>query len=567
MEHISITYYIVTFIVVAIHSFLNFRLCGYLSDKMRFHKVSIYVVCALNGAVCPFIMSAQFDDIATIYAVCIAALVLELFVLFKSRMTAIIGVAAGSLLHLFVLRAIIISVVSIVNEIPMNSVVSDPQLVAWVNFGMFAAQVITLVVFIKFIPLDILSKVMADKGFYTGLLGLAIFLNAYVIYNAYIFRVDYYSLNLSVQEIVMATMSLMFLYIMMLLLIKIFNLGTYKTKTKELEEIIDKDKILTSAALSFAEIIIELNCTKDVVRRMYVNSTEYSIENEFTLTNFFAQNASAFVHPEDIHIIDDITSPYLIKCFEDGSTEINIEYRARKMGISEDTGKIECSNDEYLWHKMQINLKRDEDSEDVIAILTVDEIEDEKQNEISLRQKAETDPLTGAYNKSALAKKMQTHIENDGQGVLYMFDLDNFKGINDNMGHSAGDRVLCDVYEKVSEIFRAQDIVGRVGGDEFVIFMIGETRKITIEKKAAQILEQLNKVYRAQNGVNVEISSSVGIALAPKDGVDFETLFNAADMAMYHSKNTGKNTYTIYNSSLFDEMKPQEKDAYTRAKS
>ncbi len=558
------TFYIISAMVLCAHSFLNFLLCSRLSNEMRFKKISILFACIVNGLLSPFLLATHFSNPIFFYLIYSSLLIMELFILFKGRLTAIIGIATGSLLHLFVLRALILAIFALMNNTSMYQISIDTELLTLINIYSFAAQLVTLTMFITLIPLKILLKVMSNKSFYTGLLALACFLNVYLVYNSFIFFVDYYSVNLIVQEIVISLLTLSFFYIMMLLLIKIFNLDIYKEKNKELEGQIDKDKTLTSVVFNFAEIIFEGNCTKDKITRLLINSTERPTNHINSLTELLKSQVENTVHPDDKYIILGINSASMISDFENGNTESIYEYRAKKIVSSPENAGIIVKEDGFLWYRMRINLSKNATTSDIIALFTVDEIDDEKQLELKLREKAERDPLTGAYNKETFSSKVNDLLKEGMDGTLYMFDLDNFKGINDNMGHSAGDDVLREVYEKASSIFRSHDLVGRVGGDEFVVFLLGNTKESSIIKKATQICESINKTYYAQNGVNIEISSSVGISVAPKDGNDFETLFNAADLSMYHSKNSGKNTYTIYDVSISSGFKPQEKEDYMR---
>ncbi len=564
LNNVDISYYVIAFIIISVHSFLNFKLCDILSDGTRFHRASIFIVCIVNGLISPIFLSSVHSSTATPYFACVGLLIFELFLLFKGRVTGIFGVGIGSLLHLFVIRSILIPSVSIAYKISMHDINYSAEYVSYINLGSFAIQIIALLLFILLIPMSTVKKIMESKSFYRGLLSLTLLLVLYIIFNSYIFRVDYYSLILSVQEIVIVAFMLLFFYIMLLMLIAVFNLGLYREKTKVLEDKIDKDRVLTSAVFNLALIIIEVNCTKDILTRLLIGSTERPTEHLPTFSEFLETQSKEYTHPDDIKNIKTLSSQSLIDNFEKGINESVIEYRSKSIKASASQTGVTTVADEYLWYRMQINTHREEDTNDIISVCTIDEIDIEKKESLRLKQVAETDPLTGAFNKGTFASKVDDYISKGNGGALYMFDLDNFKGINDNMGHSAGDDVLCEVYAKVLTIFRSDDIVGRVGGDEFVVFLTNAMSEASIAKMAMRICDEINKVYHAENGVDIEISSSIGISVSPKDGKDFETLFNAADLAMYHSKSIGKNTYTVYGSSLSAGFKPQEKEDYMR---
>ncbi len=511
----------------------------------------------------------RFDSPMVFYFVYMCLLLLELFALYKGHITGTIGIGVGSLIHLFVLRAVLMASMSIALQIPMAGILQRTLLYSHLNLGSFALQIITLTLFIRLIPLDTLKRVMADPAFYRGLLGFALVCITYLIYHANSFLISYYSVNLAVQVIVAAVFALTFFYIMMLQLIRIFNLGVYKSKTAALEEQIDKDKVFASVALQFADVILEANCTKDKVTRVVLSSVERPTEHIPALGVLFQDQAARFTHPDDAETIRQLSAPYFLLAFAEGRTELSFDYRSKSivnvaahMMRDLDEEAIE----DYLWYRMRITLRKEENSGEIIALFTVDGIHEEKEEALALRQQAETDPLTGALNRAAFAAKVDDHLVRGGGGTLYMFDLDNFKGINDNMGHSAGDVVLREVYAKIIALFRSDDLVGRVGGDEFVVFTLNTARESIIEQKAMAICGALHKNYQTDSGRAIEVSSSVGVSIAPRDGTHFAGLFFAADVAMYHSKNAGKNTYTLYSKDLALEFQPNKQEAYTRGR-
>ncbi len=518
----------------------------------------------MNGAIGSFFLNTFYESPMVHYLICTVFLLSEIFILFKGPPSSTLGVGLGSLIHLFVLRAIIFASSSLALNISMYEIFTDKSLYPLVNLASFLAQLITLTLFIKLMPLKVVKRIMDDKDFYTGLLSLAIIISFFLVFNSHMFLVDYFSVILAVQEISIAIFALAFLYIMLFLLIQIFNLGIYKEKTKELETKIDQDQSFASAVFSFAEVIIEVNCTQDKIVRLLINSNDREISHLPGLADFLTIQTQAFTHPDDVHIIQKINSQSLMADLQNGYSEKLLEFRSKKIQSDDVHSAVVSASDDYLWYRMRINTRLQPNSQEVFSLFTIDEIDEEKQAELSLKKQAETDPLTGSYNRAAFATKVQEYLDNGGCGTLYMFDLDNFKGINDNMGHSAGDKVLKEIYAKTTAIFRTHDIVSRVGGDEFLVFLSGTTKESLIKKKAYQICSDLNKTYHAENGVDIEISCSVGISVAPKDGTHFEALYDAADISMYHSKSIGKNTFTIYDSNDNVGFKPQEKEAYMR---
>ena len=122
-----------------------------------------------------------------------------------------------------------------------------------------------------------------------------------------------------------------------------------------------------------------------------------------------------------------------------------------------------------------------------------------------------------------------------------MLDVDNFKQINDTYGHLVGDEVLHHIGEELKRCFRKYDVVGRVGGDEFLVFMKGIPGLEIAKKGAAKIL----KIFVENENALRSVSASIGVALYPRDGQNFKNLYQKADEALYRAKQTGKNRYFL----------------------
>ncbi len=170
----------------------------------------------------------------------------------------------------------------------------------------------------------------------------------------------------------------------------------------------------------------------------------------------------------------------------------------------------------------------------------------------ALLQRAETDPLTKLYNKEESRLRIEDCLKNANAQdffALFMIDIDNFKGVNDNLGHQFGDAVLVDIASKIKNLFRELDIVGRTGGDEFVVFMRKIKHIDTIRERAEQLCEAFRQTYSGENN-DYKISGSIGIALYPENGETFSELYHNADLALYESKHKGKDGYTLYQENI-----------------
>ncbi len=166
---------------------------------------------------------------------------------------------------------------------------------------------------------------------------------------------------------------------------------------------------------------------------------------------------------------------------------------------------------------------------------------------------SQIDLLTNCYNKVTSEGMIEKYItkEIDSQHALFIIDIDDFKSINDNLGHHYGDIVLSDIASKLNSLVRDGDIVGRIGGDEFIVFLKNTGNKRVIEQRAAAFAKVFKNTYSGE-GKDYKISGSIGISLYPRDGRGFEDLYKAADKALYQSKRKGKDCYTFYTHELVD---------------
>lgn len=164
-----------------------------------------------------------------------------------------------------------------------------------------------------------------------------------------------------------------------------------------------------------------------------------------------------------------------------------------------------------------------------------------------LEDKADRDPLTGLTNKLATERKIKEYMAQNpqSQSMLFMVDVDNFKKINDTMGHVFGDEVLRSLGEQIGALFRASDIIGRVGGDEFMIFLKGIPDKKTVRKEAKKV-EAFFDNFQVGEYVKYAATASIGVAVFPQEGADFEALYKSADQGVYKAKRRGKSQLAFY---------------------
>ena len=206
----------------------------------------------------------------------------------------------------------------------------------------------------------------------------------------------------------------------------------------------------------------------------------------------------------------------------------------------------------YLWAEFRLLLYFDENGP-VIAFGCICNINVKQLWQLELQHSAEHDVLTGFFNKVATQRRVEEYLSklspDDLPPALVIIDADGFKAINDSFGHLFGDGVLSDMGLAIRSVFRQKDIVGRIGGDEFIVLFTEMPSVDVLEKRCTELLKNLDRHYES-NGTSLPFSVSIGIALYPEHGSTYVELFKRADRALYESKSRGKNQYSIYRSSL-----------------
>ena len=218
-------------------------------------------------------------------------------------------------------------------------------------------------------------------------------------------------------------------------------------------------------------------------------------------------------------------------------------------GIVDYRASLYSKNDEYLWYRSYYTSVADKNGKVIKIISRIKNIENEKSKQKKLELQIKSDPMTGLLNKIASKSDISDELLNNSKvSALMIVDIDNFKSVNDNLGHMFGDAVLKNIASAICRTFRSTDIVGRIGGDEFIVFM-KNTSSVNAEMKAQELCNSIKRSY-VGNDKSIDVSCSIGISYSGIDGDDYDTLFEKADTAMYFSKKSGKNRFTSYSSHM-----------------
>lgn len=195
---------------------------------------------------------------------------------------------------------------------------------------------------------------------------------------------------------------------------------------------------------------------------------------------------------------------------------------------------------------LSVQMSREPDTNEAKAIIAVTELGDSRRDFERLSDLALRDGLSGLLNRTAARAAIEEALRfgTGEEAALFMLDIDNFKNVNDRMGHRQGDKALVRVSEILRGVFRSTDVVARIGGDEFFVFLKDASTPGLVESKAAALCDALHFSY-TDGKLSVPVSASVGVVITRRGEADYEALYSEADAALYEAKNAGKNRFCI----------------------
>ena len=209
--------------------------------------------------------------------------------------------------------------------------------------------------------------------------------------------------------------------------------------------------------------------------------------------------------------------------------------------------RIRNSDDQFIWCRIRATTQYDRDHKPVKAVGVILDISADKRERQELLELARRDALTGLYNKSAVQNLTEQYLQRQsttGTQALLILDVDNFKSVNDTFGHLCGDAVLSDIAAVLRSSFRASDLVGRIGGDEFLVYLPDVTGEEAVRTRVTHLLTALGHIRPTKDAP--AISCSIGAALSPHGAADYRALYQQADQALYQRKREGKGGVTFY---------------------
>ncbi len=330
---------------------------------------------------------------------------------------------------------------------------------------------------------------------------------------------------------------------------------------------IDKHGVLVPVRLNGCKVITANNEVL-ILSSVEDMSAQADFKEKLMLSSLIMDNSSEgmmilneqyhviFMNPASMNILGPSSSDMIdsFPGFLNGDTDI-----AHKL---ETTGRWEGE----LWHqheddkkialKICMDVIKNNDGDIRRVSLIFSDITAAKERQEALWHHANFDLLTGLANRNQLQEKLDTIIKQAKTANLkfsiLLLDLDEFKDVNDTLGHNVGDHLLAQVGERLKNTLSQEELIVRYGGDEFIILILNIDDKDTLNAIADKIIKTISKPYNI-NEQEIYISGSIGVSRYPLDATDAENLLKYADQAMYLAKNGGKNHYRYFNLDLQED--------------
>lgn len=299
------------------------------------------------------------------------------------------------------------------------------------------------------------------------------------------------------------------------------------------EEVYAVEEQYRMAVLSDTIAFYIVNFSKNKYEKCQLNSEICAyVEDGSPYEQYAREHISDYVAVEDREsYLDCFSLKNIDRAFQNDEQEVKYEYRMKN-------GK----KGSFIWVMTVIRLITDIVTGERKGIMYVKNIDDSKRRQIVMQKRAEYDSILSIYNKNTFNLRVDSLLK-QGSGVFMILDIDDFKKINDTFGHPFGDKVLIIIADILKASFPEDAVIGRLGGDEFGIFLPDDCCRERIEAYMELLYDRLSGRL-LKEALSSKVSFSVGIALSK--GKEFADFYRDADTALYISKHGGKNRFSFY---------------------
>ncbi len=319
-----------------------------------------------------------------------------------------------------------------------------------------------------------------------------------------------------------------------------------KNVEEELQRQAERLHILSEAE---GEKIIDYNAKTDVM--IIRSEDDYGMARDEIHSRYMQRFDASTIYKEDVAYYKAVLESLLKSPKHD-----TIEFRIKRF------------DEDFTWYQANLTSLLGPEGYVTRIVGRMINVNDRKLKEMELLLRAEKDALTGIYNQGATEQLIRNAIDDTGDNslsALIIIDLDNFKEANDLLGHANGDELLEKTAETLKEMFKGGDVIGRIGGDEFMVYMRNLSTISDADEMAGNIVKQVRYDLDFE-GQPIHVTCSVGVAVYPYHGQTYEELFEKADRAVYTVKANGKDGYRVYHAATTTVYHANRKVGYDMTK-
>ena len=319
-----------------------------------------------------------------------------------------------------------------------------------------------------------------------------------------------------------------------------------KNVEEELRRQAERLHILSEAE---GEKIIDYNAKTDVM--IIRTNDEYGMAQDEIHSRYMQRFNAGMIYKEDVAYYKAVLESLLKSPKHD-----TIEFRIKRF------------DEDYTWYQANLTSLLGAEGHVTRIVGRMININDRKLKEMELLLRAEKDALTGIYNQGATEQLIHNAIQDGNENslsALMIIDLDNFKEANDLLGHANGDELLEKTADILKEMFKGGDVIGRIGGDEFLVYMRNMETISDADEMAGNIVKSVRYDLDFE-GQPIRVTCSVGVAVYPYHGKTYEELFEKADRAVYTVKANGKDGYRVYHAASTTVYHANRKVGYDMTK-
>lgn len=501
-------------------------------ERLMQRKICTRWAYALAAVINALLFSFLLSNVTTrfVFLSGLILLLIELIVLYRSTFINMLYCAMAVAINAMCFRGIVSSIVAAVMGVSFYTVYSIPDMVLFISTLTTIVEIFVLAALLKFAPLENMHdfiKVSKQKSFMIIWMCVCVLL---MFGNASIYNIDYNSTAICLSQLYFCLGLISSCYFTLIFTYNLNKNMLISAKYEALSKEFVAQQRLQSVLINDSVFSCEANLTKNLILSGPEDYIDSFSSVDFNYDRWFEIFKNR-IHPDDRdYFCDNASRDKLIGFYETSSEPAPFIYR--RMG-----------NDTYHWTKMVVRIFKDVSTGDIFVYGYAYDVDKEMLEKQELEYRAQTDSLTKLLNR-ATAENLITEEIKSGNGALFLMDIDDFKDINDCMGHSVGDSVLIRTAARLSEFFGRRNIVGRLGGDEFIAYLKNESDIEKIFKASDLLIEIL--CAPPDNPEEPAITISLGVAPVKDSAASFLDIYSQADSALYEVKYSGKRSFKVY---------------------